>query len=122
MPSNNTPNASTTTAPDFSNYKWVSGAQRFESACVSRDHAGRVYLGLKGWDKKSRAMGYVSIELSPVAVQDLRTLLDLAEAGEWPPVKPAPLVAQVRAGAKAAAQAAVAALGHTSDRVPGLVA
>ncbi len=109
MPSNNTPNASTTTAPDFSNYKWVPGTQRFESACVSRDLVGRVYLGLKGWDKKSRAMGYINIELGAAAVQDLRTLLDLAEAGEWPPIKPAPLVAQVRADVKAAARAALEA-------------
>lgn len=55
----------TTTTTDnasFDNYTWFPGKnRRFNAACVST-HEGRVFLGLKGYDKKRGGPGYIQAE------------------------------------------------------------
>jgi hypothetical protein len=58
-------------APDFSNYLWVPGAWRGDAACVSTSN-GRTFLGVKGRDRKTGHLGYVSIELTPDGLAALR--------------------------------------------------
>jgi hypothetical protein len=82
MPQTPTPKASDPNVPDFSNYRWVRGAYRDTSCCLST-HNGRVYLGIKGYDRKTRLPAYVSIELTRIGQQ---ALLGLALAGTLTPL------------------------------------
>jgi len=61
MPQTPTPKANPQSVPDFSNYRWVGGAHRDTSCCLSTLN-GRVNLGIKGFDRKTRVPSYVSIE------------------------------------------------------------
>ena len=52
----------TQTKPDFSNYTWFPGVQdKYNAASVSV-FDGRVWLGVKGYDKKHNAAGYIQAE------------------------------------------------------------
>ena len=85
MASNPTPNASTTTAPDFSNFNWVPGKNaRYDAACISRGRDGRRYVGLRGYDKKNGAQGYISAEMTYGGLVELRRAVDaeLAAMGQ----------------------------------------
>ena len=61
--------------PDFSNYAWFPGRNdRFNAASVSL-YEGRVYLGLKGFDKKARSAGYIQAEFDYEQIQALHDRL-----------------------------------------------
>ncbi len=61
----------TTQKQDFSNYTWFKGTKKeFNAASVST-HEGRVYLGIKGYDKKQNAPGYISAEFDAEELERL---------------------------------------------------
>ena len=71
-----------TTDKDFSNYAWFPGRNnRFNAASVSL-FEGRVFLGLKGFDKKAGSAGYIQAEFDYEQIQALHDRLGeiLAEA------------------------------------------
>lgn len=60
-----TSEAQTNDKPDFSNYAWFPGVNDKWSAASISVFEGRVYLGLKGYDKKQNGAGYIQAEFSP---------------------------------------------------------
>jgi hypothetical protein len=66
--------------PDFRNYRWVPGALAGDSACISIDRQAGVWLGLKGWDKRTSANGYIAVRMNPAGLQALRDLVECALA------------------------------------------
>ncbi len=69
----NQENASSKTKRDFSNYLWITGAKkRFDALCLSATDQGRVFVALRGWDKKQGAPGSISVEISRQGLRDLR--------------------------------------------------
>ena len=57
-----TSEAQTNDKPDFSNYTWFPGVNdKFNAASVSV-FEGRVFLGVKGYDKKQNGAGYIQAE------------------------------------------------------------
>jgi len=65
----------TTTKPDFSNYAWFPGKNdRFNAASVSL-YEGRVFLGLKGFDKKTNGSGYIQAEFDYEQIKALHERL-----------------------------------------------
>lgn len=48
--------------PDFSNYTWFPGVNdKFNAASISV-FEGRVFIGVKGYDKKQNGAGYIQAE------------------------------------------------------------
>jgi hypothetical protein len=64
--------------PDFSNFRWVPGARVGDSVCVSIDPQGAIRLGIKGYDKKHAAPGYIAAHLSVDGLQALHALVGAA--------------------------------------------
>lgn len=61
-----------TDKPDFSNYAWFPGVREpFNSLSIST-HENRVFLGIKGYDKKHNAHGYIQAEFSPETLRQIR--------------------------------------------------
>lgn len=61
--------------PDFSNYSWFPGTNaKFNAVSVST-HEGRIFVGVKGFDKRSNAHGYIQAEFSRESLQELCVLL-----------------------------------------------
>ena len=57
-----TSEAQTNDKPDFSNYTWFPGVKdKYNAASVSV-FEDRVFLGLKGYDKKAGSAGYIQAE------------------------------------------------------------
>lgn len=120
MPSTEQPQASTTNARDV--FEWVSGekAQFREGLCISKARDGTgFYVGIKGWDTKRGAPGFIQIKMTPTGLQDAAALLqrkvpealDLATKPR-PSPKPGPVAAAVQAaGILAGLLTAAAALG-----------
>lgn len=84
MPSNTNPKASNAGARDYSNYAWVAGKNaRFDAVCLHTDpDTGRVSLGIKGWDSRAKAPGFIMVDLTAVGLQDIATLTAKALAGK----------------------------------------
>ncbi|MEA3202477.1 MAG: hypothetical protein QOI63_143 [Thermoplasmata archaeon] len=85
MPQTPTPTASPQIAPDFSNYRWVPGQWRGDAASISTGPDGRLYLGVKGRDRKTRSNHYISIEVSRDALKQLQAHAEAALKGELVP-------------------------------------
>lgn len=65
---NQTNESQPTTEQDFSDYRWIPAAKpKFNAVCVRNTATGRLYLGIKGFDKKHNAPGYILVPLTPEA-------------------------------------------------------
>ncbi len=76
-----TSEAQTNDKPDFSNYTWFPGVKdKFNAASISV-FEGRVWIGVKGFDKKHRGSGYIQAEFDYEQLEALRDHLnELLEA------------------------------------------
>lgn len=67
--------------PDFSNYTWFSGTKAEYNALSISTYEGKMYLGIKGFDKKSNSHGYIQAEFDPEVLRELRDHLDTVVQG-----------------------------------------
>lgn len=66
--------------PDFQDYTWFETPDPRNSLCT-RAFDGRVYLGVRGYDKRRGGPGYISVAVDPAELQRLAAhLQELAEA------------------------------------------
>lgn len=60
----------------FQEFSWVPGKNHaWDSACVRLKADGRVYVGLKGFDKHHGRPGYIAVELTAKGLRRLAALL-----------------------------------------------
>lgn len=75
-----TPESQPTTAA-FQEFSWVKGRNaKWDSVAVRLRDDGRVYLGLKGFDKKHNSPGYIAVEMTAEGLHRLDGLLQEARA------------------------------------------
>lgn len=76
-----TSEAQTTDKPDFSNYTWFPGVKDKYNAASISTFEDRVFLGLKGYDKKHNAGGYIQAEFDYEQLEALHARIgELLEA------------------------------------------